>query len=252
MKHIDLFTGIGGFTLACQWNGIETVVMCEKDPFRRAGLDRAWPGIPIIEDVREFTIDTLVNLRYNQLSQLQKEIIDMGISNPKYDNAVDLYSGGLSIQNIADFYGITRQAMWMILKRRGCNFRAQAKYGKENHFYRGGSSASSRVHDITERAIEKGILIRKTHCEQCSNTDDIICSHHDDYNKPLEVRWLCIKCHFEWHKQNKPIEQIIDFPPMDRADICSRGGQRKGVTPYEFQREIEAATATFILTAGVP
>ena len=28
--------------------------MCESDPFRRAGLARAWPGVPIVEDVREF------------------------------------------------------------------------------------------------------------------------------------------------------------------------------------------------------
>ena len=54
MTHIDLFTGIGGFTLAASWTGYRTVVMCEADPFRRAGLARAWPGIPIVEDVREF------------------------------------------------------------------------------------------------------------------------------------------------------------------------------------------------------
>jgi len=64
--HLDLFTGIAGFTLACHWNGIQTVVMCEKDQFRRDGLKKAWPGIPIIEDVREFTVDTVVSLYYNR------------------------------------------------------------------------------------------------------------------------------------------------------------------------------------------
>jgi site-specific DNA-cytosine methylase len=53
-RHIDLFTGLGGFTLASHANGIETVVMCEADEFRRNGLKRAWPGIPIVEDVRKF------------------------------------------------------------------------------------------------------------------------------------------------------------------------------------------------------
>jgi len=54
LKHIDLFTGLGGFSLAAQANGIQTVVMGEADEWRRAGLKRAWPGIPIVEDVREF------------------------------------------------------------------------------------------------------------------------------------------------------------------------------------------------------
>jgi len=54
LKHIDLFTGIGGFSLACHWNNIETVVMCEKDKRCRQFLDRTWPGIPVIEDIKEF------------------------------------------------------------------------------------------------------------------------------------------------------------------------------------------------------
>jgi DNA (cytosine-5)-methyltransferase 1 len=54
MRHIDLFTGLGGFTLAAHANGIETVVMCEADEYRRNGLHLAWPGTPIIDDVREF------------------------------------------------------------------------------------------------------------------------------------------------------------------------------------------------------
>ena len=31
--HIDLFSGIGGFALACRWLGIKTVVFCEKDEY---------------------------------------------------------------------------------------------------------------------------------------------------------------------------------------------------------------------------
>jgi len=53
-SHIDLFTGIAGFSIACKWNDIETVVMCEKDERCRQFLERTWPGIPIVRDVRDF------------------------------------------------------------------------------------------------------------------------------------------------------------------------------------------------------
>lgn len=51
-------------------------------------------------------------------------------------------------------------------------------------------------------ALKSGKLIRQP-CEICG--DSPAQAHHDDYNKPLEVRWLCRKCHTEWHMNNSPI-----------------------------------------------
>ncbi len=45
-------------------------------------------------------------------------------------------------------------------------------------------------------------------CEKCGelySTSKRLLRHHDDYNKPLEVRLLCDKCHNEWHKYNKAL-----------------------------------------------
>ncbi len=55
MRHtqIDLFSGIGGFTLACEWNGIQTEVFCEKDKRCQEFLQRIYPGIPIVPDAED-------------------------------------------------------------------------------------------------------------------------------------------------------------------------------------------------------
>ena len=135
--------------------------------------------------------------------------IAMAHKDKHYGQAVFLYDQGLSIQNLADYYGITRQAMWAILKRRGCEFRPQRKTGANNHFYRGGKTANEKAQNLLEQAIEKGIVTRKTHCEKCGDTGTFkdgrtkIQAHHSDYTKPLQVDWLCQKCHHVWHKKHR-------------------------------------------------
>ena len=53
MRHLDLFSGIGGFALAARWAGIETVAFCEIEEFPRKVLQKNFPGIPIHHDIRE-------------------------------------------------------------------------------------------------------------------------------------------------------------------------------------------------------
>lgn len=45
--------------------------------------------------------------------------------------------------------------------------------------------------------------IKRRPCEVCGATEAE--AHHDNYNNPLEIRWLCKAHHSEWHRKNKPI-----------------------------------------------
>jgi hypothetical protein len=49
-----------------------------------------------------------------------------------------------------------------------------------------------RAHDQVAKAIESGQIVRKP-CEMCGALKTH--AHHDDYTKPMEVRWLCPKHH---------------------------------------------------------
>ena len=52
-RHLDLFSGIGGFALAAQWAGIETVAFCEIDDFACKVLNKNFPNVPVHRDIRE-------------------------------------------------------------------------------------------------------------------------------------------------------------------------------------------------------
>jgi len=57
-------------------------------------------------------------------------------------------------------------------------------------------------------AIERGDLVPRDECEACGESpmrsDGVraVQAHHDDYSRPLSVRWLCPRCHRAWHKVN--------------------------------------------------
>ena len=60
LKVLDLFSGIGGFSLGLErTGGFETVAFCEIEEYPRKVLNKHWPGVPIYEDVRELTAERL-------------------------------------------------------------------------------------------------------------------------------------------------------------------------------------------------
>jgi hypothetical protein len=60
------------------------------------------------------------------------------------------------------------------------------------------NKAKKAVHKIVESALLRGDLVRQPCC-RCGSTDSH--AHHDDYDKPLEVMWLCPLHHKERHRE---------------------------------------------------
>lgn len=53
---------------------------------------------------------------------------------------------------------------------------------------------------LVKLALLDGTLVRGA-CESCGRKRGAE-AHHDDYSRPLDVRWLCRKCHRAWHRQH--------------------------------------------------
>ena len=62
-----------------------------------------------------------------------------------------------------------------------------------------------RARRILGRAIKSGAIIRPSFCGECF-TPCKPDGHHDDYSKPLDVRWLCEKCHYKITR--KPLSEV--------------------------------------------
>ena len=58
------------------------------------------------------------------------------------------------------------------------------------------------AHIMVGNAVRDGRLLKPEECESCGVSRKRLHGHHDDYAKPLEVRWLCAKCHKDWHKEH--------------------------------------------------
>ena len=54
------------------------------------------------------------------------------------------------------------------------------------------------AHQAVSNALRYGILAKQP-CERCGNPKTV--AHHEDHSKPLDVIWLCTKCHAERHRE---------------------------------------------------
>lgn len=56
------------------------------------------------------------------------------------------------------------------------------------------------AHVILGNAVQSGRIKKPIRCSRCKEFGVRLHGHHDDYTLPLEVRWLCSRCHRKEHE----------------------------------------------------
>jgi len=60
LRHLDLFSGIGGFSLGLESAElVETVAFCDFDKYCKKILNKNWPQVPVYDNVKELNYDRL-------------------------------------------------------------------------------------------------------------------------------------------------------------------------------------------------
>lgn len=70
------------------------------------------------------------------------------------------------------------------------------------------TSEQRKLGHVAVKAALKLGLIGKQVCERCG-TDEYVSAHHDDYSKPLSIRWLCKWHHLEFHGKAMNVGTLV-------------------------------------------
>lgn len=82
-----------------------------------------------------------------------------------------------------------------------------------------------RAYGMVRNAVKQGVLVRPTSCERCgiepapaSDGRSRIQAHHHDYSRPLNVEWICAKC----HRAETPLPERMGAPVLGERNGQSR------------------------------
>lgn len=75
--------------------------------------------------------------------------------------------------------------------------RQSKEYSKH---YRKNNPEKYKAHNAVNNAIRDGKLKKGMCCEECGEIERRLHAHHDNYSKPLQVKWLCPGCHKQHHE----------------------------------------------------
>jgi len=85
-------------------------------------------------------------------------------------------------------------------RKRAKNPERQAANIVVNRAWRNEDKRRQKAHSQVAKAIRNGVLVRQS-CVRCGEKNSL--AHHEDYDHPLDVMWLCQPCHKQRHKELK-------------------------------------------------
>lgn len=80
-------------------------------------------------------------------------------------------------------------------------------------------SSRYNLRKLTEAAINAGVLVKPKECSVCGRTGRIE-AHHPSYSEPLNVVWLCPKCHAKADMSRRIEEGGPYWGRMQRPVAC--------------------------------
>ncbi len=90
-----------------------------------------------------------------------------------------------------DMEGERKKSQLKYIKNRDAVLDRTKKYKLDN-------PSINKAHRSVASAVRSGKLTRPSKCSNCGEIKALD-AHHDDYSKPLKVRWLCRSCHERKH-----------------------------------------------------
>jgi hypothetical protein len=86
--------------------------------------------------------------------------------------------------------------------------------------YRENNREKINAQNVLRDHVKRGNIIKPSNCSICNSTQWIE-AHHADYTKPLEVVWICKKCHVAIHKRLENCVQPERPNSRDvKHDVC--------------------------------
>lgn len=106
----------------------------------------------------------------------------------------------------------------------------EKEHTKNNKKWRENNPQKVKAHSIVNEAIKSGKLKKPLKCSKCNHKKDVQ-AHHEDYNKPLDIIWLCPTCHSALHKE-KRIKSGFQY--KEPKPYIKKGYNNKGKSkPYK-------------------